>query len=94
MAKSSNYRSSFRSTVRDISDSVKGYVSDKYNAVKSTVKGYTSKVNDAYNVGYYSGIKDYQRIPRTFGSRTSAITGYGIGLRDSHRNMKYKKKNK
>ena len=81
-----NVKASFRT----VGSSVK----NAYNSVKDSVKSYGKGIKGAYNVGYYSGVKDYSNIPKTFGARSSASFGYKSGLDEAHRNYKYSKKNK
>jgi hypothetical protein len=60
--------------------------------VKTKTKDYFSNVNTAYNVGYYSGVNDYKKIPKKSGARSSATYGYSKALKDSHRDYKFQKK--
>ena len=87
-----NYGTKFKSVVSNGYNKTKRFVKEKYDVVKVKAKEYGSKVNKAYNVGYFSGVKDYPSLPKTFGAQTSATYGYSRGLKDSHRNQKYQNK--
>ncbi|MBQ8146176.1 MAG: hypothetical protein IJ039_05280 [Clostridia bacterium] len=46
----------------------------------------------SYNVGFNSGVNDYEHVASRFGSKFMATVGYRNGLREAHRNAKYLKK--
>ena len=46
----------------------------------------------SYNVGFNSGVNDYEHVTSRFGSKFMATVGYRNGLREAHRNAKYLKK--
>ena len=46
----------------------------------------------SYNVGFNSGVNDYEHVASRFGSKFMATKGYRNGLREAHRNAKYLKK--
>jgi hypothetical protein len=46
----------------------------------------------SYNVGFNSGVNDYEHVASRFGSKFMATIGYRNGLREAHRNAKYLKK--
>lgn len=46
----------------------------------------------SYQVGYGSGLNDYEQVASRFGSKFMATVGYRNGLREAHRNAKYLKR--
>ncbi len=46
----------------------------------------------SYNIGFNSGVNDYEHVASRFGSKFMATVGYRNGLREAHRNAKYLKK--
>ena len=86
---SEGFGKKFKTAVSNASTKAKEYG----KKVKDKAKEYGGKVNTAYNVGYYSGVNDYPKLPNnTFGAQTSATYGYSKGLKDSSKNQRYQNK--
>ena len=64
-------------------------ISRTYNTAKQKAKNYSEVVNNAYNSGYNAGWRDADVVPSDYFSRVWATSGYGRGLRNSHRVKKY-----
>lgn len=72
-------------------NNAKSKINSSYNKTKTKVKNFKLSLDDAYNYGYKSGWRDANHIKSDFFSIRSATNGYGKGLRNYHRTVKYKR---
>ena len=79
----------FKTKAKKYYNSAVNNVSSFYEKTKTKVKKYKSTVDNAYLTGYKSGWRDATKVSSDFVSRTSATIGYGKGLRNHHRTVKY-----
>lgn len=79
----------FKAKAKKYYNSSVNNVSSFYENTKTKVKKYKSTVDNAYLTGYKSGWRDATIIGSDIGSQTSATVGYGKGLRNHHRTVKY-----
>lgn len=87
-ARFSNFKTSVKSTYNNVKQKAK----NTYDKTKKKVGEYAGVMHSAYDVGYFSGVNDYAKLPKTVGSHTSATAGYNKGLKDTHKAQKYNEK--
>ena len=81
-----------RATLSDKLSRAKNKMQEKIRSAKAEYKEQKEKLKKSYKVGYDSGAKDYDKIPKGKGMIQKAGKGYSKALKDSSKHEQLSKK--
>ena len=88
--KARNKLNSFKTKTKNKFNSIKQNVKNKFSDVKNGIVDYGNDLSDCFVVSYNKGYDDYDKLPKVFGSKFAAATGYNMGLGDKKRKKERK----